>query len=226
MIERLPIVAEHEQIDTENEPWDDGKNHWYVAAARFAVDNLGHGGARRKCLVIGSPLDEVRLLAGNGWRCTHLDWREHPSTNIVGDATNMGMIQGESFEAVSSTCVLCHAGLGRYGDPVKENGDALMMAEIARVLKPGGAAVLMVGPTLPLKSVALIYGNVHRFYTLAAVMDMAKSAGLEFVDGAVWYKGEWVDADEFEALKADIPDDATGVTVAYGYLSVVLRKRT
>ena len=122
----------------------------YGAAAEFVINALreGHG---RKCLVIGSPRFEIEALQYHGWNVIFLDVRVPPFNChfVQGDICRIPFAD-ESFDAVSSTCVICHAGLGRYGDPVNKNGDKDAMKEVARVLKPGGlAAVSYTHLTLP-----------------------------------------------------------------------------
>lgn len=52
---------------------------------------------------------------------------------------------GASFDAVTCVSVLEHVGLGWYGDPAGDEGKAgRIVAEMARVLKPGGWLLLTV----------------------------------------------------------------------------------
>jgi SAM-dependent methyltransferase len=210
--ERLPSVGESDVIDTANEAWDDGKQSWYAAALDFAAKSLGPGDNRRECLIIGSPMPEVQHIAGMGWRVTYVDVRKPPADLdhfVECDATRL-MFPDESVDAVSSTCVLCHAGLGRYGDPVKPNGDLLMLREIARVLKPGGSAAIMVGPTIAgheMKS-SVVYGNVHRIYRPEDVASMLRGVRLELQESAIF----------------ETPEPQMYGHVKYAYMSVLVRK--
>ena len=133
---------------TPDEPWHPAKGV-YAIAKDWACTILGPG-HRRSCLVIGSPLEEARMLCSLGWRVTYLDWRLpplplHDMLICVEDVCNM-MMSNSAFDAISSTCVLCHVGMGRYGDPVREHAPLRMLQECARVLVPGGQLVAMAGP--------------------------------------------------------------------------------
>lgn len=222
-IERMPIIGADDFIDTTGEDWwREGPCHWYDAAVGFAVAKLGHGGSRRTCLVIGSPIPEVRALRAEGWRTTHVDVRRPPEEAgpfTVGDA--MALPFGdESFDAVSSTCVMCHVGLGRYGDPERPNGDMDMMREIARVLKPGGLAAVMVGPALPdeVLQESIVYGNVHRIYRWRDVGVMARLAGLECKESAIFTTKEGEGTPNLGVVIGE------NRVIEYCYLSVLLRK--
>lgn len=174
------------KVFTPNEPWTDKRvGHWYDAQADYAVAHLKGGG---KCLVIGSPIFEARELQESGLDVTYLDIRTPPGLSkvIIADATAIPM-PDESFDFVSSTCVLCHAGIGRYGDALVEDGDEKMIAEIARVLKKGGTAALTFGPvTSAVDENVLRVEDSHRVYTLKEAMRMANAVGLRVVDIGVY----------------------------------------
>lgn len=67
----------------------------------------------------------------------------------------------KSIESLSSLCVVEHIGLGRYGDPLDFWGSEKAIAEIKRVLKPGGICLLSV----PIDQDNIIYFNAHRAFT-------------------------------------------------------------
>ena len=183
------------------------QGHWYGAGCEFAVERLGGGGGR-SCLVIGSPLFEIMALEALGWEVTYLDVREppvKPERFVLGDATQR-LFRGGSFDAVSSTCVLCHAGTGRYGDKLDlDHGDQRMLEELGRVLKPGGKAALMFGPVVDMPKM-LRRGTEHRFYTAHEAHQMIRNAGLKLEAMRIWntLKGEWRSATEMPT--ASIPD--------------------
>lgn len=174
---------------TPDEPWSekrDRNGHWYNAQADYAVAHLKGEG---KCLVVGSPIFEAKELEASGLDITYLDVRRPPLPPSMGfiqaDATSIP-VESESFDFVSSTCVLCHAGMGRYGDPIVEDGDELMLGEIARVLKKGGRAALTFGPVTSAVDELVRVEDCHRIYTLKEAMRMASAAGLRVVDVGVY----------------------------------------
>lgn len=175
---------------TTDEPWtlNRPRAHWYNASADFALRSLTGGG---RCLVIGSPLFEASELADAGWDVTYLDVRDAPLhdariTSIRHDAREMPFANA-SFDAVSTACVLCHAGMERYGDARDDDADELILAEIARVLTPEGMAAVTFGPVID-QPYMLRIGDCHRIYTLTEARRMIAKAGLredryEVLDG-------------------------------------------
>lgn len=63
--------------------------------------------------------------------------------------------------SLSSICVIEHIGLGRYGDSLDPFGSEKAIAEIIRVLVPGGSLYL----TVPVDSESRVYFNAHRAFT-------------------------------------------------------------
>lgn len=63
--------------------------------------------------------------------------------------------------SLSSICVIEHIGLGRYGDPLDPFGSEKAIAEMIRVLAPGGSLYL----TVPVDSESRVYFNAHRAFT-------------------------------------------------------------
>lgn len=160
---------------TPDEPWTykRERSHWYNFSADFAVRMLDEG--RGKCLVIGSPLFEATEIADAGWDVTYLDVRIPPVidsrfTFVQHDACRLPF-PDSSFDAVSTSCVLCHAGMGRYGDPLIEDGDELILGEIKRVLKLHGLAAVTFGPVID-QAMMMRFGNTQRVYTLTEARRM------------------------------------------------------
>jgi len=105
------------------------ENHQYGGACDFAERTLGKGEGR-KCLVVGSPIFEVEMLGQNGWEVTWIDVREpkrKPKRFIKMDALDLDRLEAESFDALSSTCLLTHVGTGRYGDRFQPDGDLVAL---------------------------------------------------------------------------------------------------
>jgi SAM-dependent methyltransferase len=70
----------------------------------------------------------------------------------------------KSIESISCMHVVEHIGLGRYGDPIDPDGDLKAMAELRRVLAPGGSLLFVV----PVGRARVIF-NAHRIYGVAQV---------------------------------------------------------
>lgn len=96
------------------------------------------------------------------------------SANLMG----LDMADG-SLASVSCMHVLEHIGLGRYGDPFDPDGDLKAVAELKRVVSPGGRLLLVV----PLAATARIDFNAHRVYEYGQVLSML--AGFELVEFAL-----------------------------------------
>lgn len=86
-------------------------------------------------------------LAALGYAVTGFDFRpypyQHPNLTFVqGDMTQLPF-EKETFASVLSISTLEHVGIGFYADPQEvAQADKKAMAEIVRVLKPGGIFVL------------------------------------------------------------------------------------
>ncbi|MGH9942028.1 MAG: DUF268 domain-containing protein [Pyrinomonadaceae bacterium] len=71
-----------------------------------------------------------------------------------------------SLQSLSCMHVVEHVGLGRYGDPLDPEGDLKAMAELRRVVAPGGTLLFAV----PVGRPKLMF-NAHRIYSYAQVME-------------------------------------------------------
>jgi SAM-dependent methyltransferase len=71
-----------------------------------------------------------------------------------------------SIRSLSCMHVVEHIGLGRYGDPLDPDGDLKAMAELTRVLAPGGSLLFVV----PVGQ-ARIQFNAHRIYAFQQIRD-------------------------------------------------------
>lgn len=67
--------------------------------------------------------------------------------------------ENASVESLSCMHVIEHIGLGRYGDPLDACGDLKALAELERVLKPGGDLLIAVPVGM-----ARVQFNAHRIY--------------------------------------------------------------
>ena len=159
--------------DTRDEPWIMAREPGhYSNFADFALEGLGMGPGQ--CLVVGSPLFEVFELQKNGWDVTYVDVRKPPVLRfnfIQGDASEV--VLPKDFDCVSSTCVLCHVGLGRYGDPILEGADARMMKNIHGALKKGGLAAICVGTVAAIEQTVEV-GKAWRVWNLDGARALVK----------------------------------------------------
>ncbi len=83
-----------------------------------------------------------------------------------------------SISSLSCMHVVEHVGLGRYGDPLDPDGDLKAIAELKRVLAPGGLLLFVV----PVGGISKILFNAHRIYRYDQVIDYFSDLELkEFV---------------------------------------------
>ncbi len=71
-----------------------------------------------------------------------------------------------SIESLSCMHVVEHIGLGRYGDPLDPEGDLKAIAELKRVVKPGGNLLFVTPVGRP-----RIQFNAHRVYGYEQIME-------------------------------------------------------
>jgi len=76
------------------------------------------------------------------------------------DLTKLPFVDN-SIHSLSCMHTVEHIGLGRYGDPFDKDGDLKAIAELKRVLAPGGSLLFVV----PVGNQAMIEFNAHRIYT-------------------------------------------------------------
>lgn len=67
-----------------------------------------------------------------------------------------------SVDSLSSLCVVEHIGLGRYGDPLDPDGSEKAIAELKRVLAPGGRLYISV----PVSDENIVAFNAGRIFQL------------------------------------------------------------
>jgi SAM-dependent methyltransferase len=70
-----------------------------------------------------------------------------------------------SINSLSCMHTVEHVGLGRYGDPIDPDGDMKAMAELQRVLAPGGSLLFVT----PVGRPRVIF-NAHRIYAYAQIV--------------------------------------------------------
>ncbi len=93
------------------------------------------------------------------------------------DLCNLAM-KSDSLPSVSCMHTVEHIGLGRYGDPLDPQGDLKAMAELKRVVQPGGD-LLFVTPV----GRERIEFNAHRIYSYQQIIN--NFAPLQLVEFAL-----------------------------------------
>jgi SAM-dependent methyltransferase len=78
-----------------------------------------------------------------------------------------------SVKSLSCMHTVEHVGLGRYGDQIDPAGDLKAMAELTRVLAPGGNLLFVV----PIGAPKLMF-NAHRIYSYQMIVDAFKDLKL------------------------------------------------
>ena len=88
-------------------------------------------------------------------------------SNLISGAADLLQLPfaANSVQTLSCLHVLEHVGLGRYGDPLDSEGDLKAIAELKRVIAPGGNLIL----TVPIGQPKVIF-NAERIYSYAQIM--------------------------------------------------------
>ncbi|MBL0358839.1 MAG: DUF268 domain-containing protein [Chitinophagaceae bacterium] len=89
------------------------------------------------------------------------------------DLTNL-FFESNSVESISCMHTVEHIGLGRYGDPIDADGDLKAIAELKRVVKPGGSFLFVV----PVGKPVVIF-NAHRIYDAKAIVELFNGFSLK-----------------------------------------------
>ena len=76
--------------------------------------------------------------------------------------------ENNSVSSLSSLCVVEHIGLGRYGDPLDPQGTEKAIAELKRILAPGGYLCLSV----PVSDESVVHFNAGRILSISYMMQL------------------------------------------------------
>ena len=127
---------------------------------------------------------------------------------VAGNLTQLPFAD-DRIQSLSCLHVIEHVGLGRYGDPLDPTGGKRALAELARVLAPGGLLYV----SMPVGRERVCF-NAHRVFAPQTVVAAATGLTLE----------SFSLVDDAGAFHADVAlDHARGL--AYGCGMFVLRKR-
>lgn len=96
-------------------------------------------------------------------------------TSTFADLTNLPFADN-SVPSLSCMHTVEHIGLGRYGDSLDYDGDLKAVAELKRVISPGGSLLFVV----PLGRESVICFNAHRIYDKQQVLTLFND--MELVD--------------------------------------------
>jgi SAM-dependent methyltransferase len=161
-----------------------------VTEAEHPASNIDHETAfAASCLYKSKPsniLDigsyrhfVIGLLAHYPVTTVDVRKREPISSNetvLTCDAKDL-KLPDHSFDAVVTLCAFEHFGLGRYGDTFDPDGDRKAIAQMIRVLRPGGHLIFTT--TLHKKRPAIAF-NAHRIYDRPLIHKLC--SGLELVE--------------------------------------------
>lgn len=114
-------------------------------------------------------------------------------TCIQGNPATLDFFPDASLESVSSLHVVEHFGLGRFGDPIDPYGHTKCMANLQRVLKPGGRLYFSV----PVGRERVEF-NAHRVLSPHKILYEFDELDLISLDGVI--DGELVDSISPEEL--------------------------
>lgn len=101
-------------------------------------------------------------------------------SNLESDFADLLALPFENNSVASLSCMhtVEHVGLGRYGDPIDPDGDLKAIAELRRVLAPGGSLLFVT----PVGRPRVVF-NAHRIYAYEQILGYF--AGLELVEFAL-----------------------------------------
>ncbi len=162
------------------------------------------------CCGSGLPI----ALASRGFRVVGMDVNpypyRHPNLRVVrGDALRVPFASG-TFAVVLAISTIEHVGIGHYGDPLAEAGDCVAVREVARVLAPGGRALI----TVPFGQA--LTDDWKRVYDPSRLRDLLAPLHTDRIEYVMSRDGLWTPTTEAEAVCVDWngPDRAIALVIA------------
>lgn len=116
---------------------------------------------------------------------------DHPRITTVTPGTLPAVVPADGFDLALSISGFDHDGLGRYGDPMRPNGDLSAMAVARCLLKPGSGVMVL---TVPIGPDVVVY-NLHRRYGPLRLPSLLHGWTVENILG--WDSGKLEQAADF-----------------------------
>ena len=166
----------------------------------FVFQNLD--GVSGRILDVGCCSSRLPIaLASRGFQVVGIDFNpypyQHPNLMTVrGDAIHTPFAE-KSFDAVLAVSVIEHIGIGHYGDPTKAVGDLATTGEVARLLKPGGRALI----TVPFGRAQT--DDFQRVYDPPRLGELLKPLNVVRIEYARTQDGLWSPCTEANAASVD-----------------------
>ncbi|MFO0730169.1 MAG: DUF268 domain-containing protein [Nitrospiraceae bacterium] len=115
-----------------------------------------------------------------------------------------------TFSAVLAVSVIEHIGIGHYGEPEANVGDQVAVQEVARILKPGGKALISVPYGRRLTN------DWMRVYDQARLRKLIAPLSIERIEYAVSRAGLWMPSTEADAAAIDWTGTQRSVALVVG----------
>ncbi len=153
-------------------------------------------------------------LTSRGFHVVGIDINRYPYRHpylqtVRGDIIHTPFTD-ESFPVILAISVVEHLGIGHYGDPTGTSGDVMAVKEIARILGPGGKALI----TVPFgRALTNDWMRVYDPPRLGRLLAPFQTRRVEY---AVSSNGLWAPSNEMEAALVDWngPDRSIAMIVA------------
>ncbi|MEI6760580.1 MAG: DUF268 domain-containing protein [Betaproteobacteria bacterium] len=142
------------------------------------VARMVHDASPRRHIDVGSRLDGFVAHVASFRQIEVFDVRPL-DTQIPGVKFQQAdMMKGDGLQAGIADSVSClhaieHFGLGRYGDPIQQDGTSLGIANLAKILEPGGTLYL----SCPVGADEVFF-NAHRALQPKTILAIAEGTGL------------------------------------------------